>query len=110
MQLEEIGEIGEDEMSQLASNCREFGLERLLLTCMKINHRTTDEEQQDDWPNNTESNYGVLVHVDHMNDGKRYRKWLQKTCQVQVCTLLIRQCHLDANTAQDRPTVYVGTF
>lgn len=108
-------ELGEDGMSLLASNCREAGLERLFLTCMKINdHRTVDEiEQKHDKgsSSNVESTYGVLVHVDHMNDGKRYRKWLRKSCQAQGCFLLIRQCvNTDANEYYGRPTIYVGIF
>ena len=38
-----------------------------------------------------------LPHVDHMNDPKRYYKWLKKTCQAQGCALLIRQVYKEDN-------------
>ena len=112
-------ELGEDDMSLLASNCREAGLEKLFLTCLKINdHRTIDNSEGDEQHYldkgdvSSTSSYGVLVHVDHMNDSKRYCKWLRRTCQAQECTLLLKQfyCHSDANNNNTRPTIYVGIF
>ena len=113
-------EIGENGMSLLVSHCREAGVERLFLTCMKINdHRTADVDEHkghdvNEGGGNAESKHGVLVHVDHMNDGKRYRKWLRKTCQAQGCTLMIRQFHWETadtnNNNQRRPTICVGVF
>ena len=99
-------EIGEDGMSILASKCRESGLERLYLQCMKINdHRTLDSDEVDV---EKESSYAILVHIDHMNDRKRYCKWLKKTCDTQGCTLLIRQCRNNTNiNSNERPTIYV---
>ena len=107
-------ELGENDMSRFANNCREAGLESLFLTCMKINdHRTNDVDCtiQNDEGDNDSSNYGVLVHVDHMNDGKRYRKWLRKTCQSQGCTLMVKQfSSSDDSNNNGRPTIYVGIF
>jgi len=98
-------EIGEDGMSILAGKCRESGLERLYLQCMKINdHRTLDSDEVDV---EEESSYATLVHVDHMNDSKRYCKWLKKTCDTQGCTLLIRQCRNNTDNPNERPTIYV---
>jgi len=98
-------EIGEDGMSLLASKCRESGLEKLYLQCMKINdHRTLDSDEVDV---EEESSYAILVHVDHMNDRKRYCKWLKKTCDTQGCTLLIRQCRNNTDNNPNRPTIYV---
>lgn len=104
-------EVGEDGMSLLANNCRKYGLERMFLSCMKINdHRTMDEKEQT--TDETNNLYGILVNVDHMNDGKRYRKWLKKTCQTQGCNLFVRQCRPTDNAATDgdRPAIYVGVF
>ena len=98
-------EIGEDGMSLLARQCREHGLEQLFLTCMNIHDRRTVGEENPDT-----AHYGVFVHVDHMNDGKRYRKWLRKTCQAQGCALLIRQCFSEADADRDRPIICVGIF
>jgi hypothetical protein len=36
--------------------------------------------------------YGALVHVDHMNDAKQYRKWRCRPCADLDVWLLIRQC------------------
>ena len=109
-------EIGEDGMSLLASKCREAKMEHLFLTCMKISdHRTTDDEGEANVNmNESEESYGTLVHVDHMNDSKKYRKWLKKTCQSQGCLLLIRQCRLgrqaDTGNINRLTNVYVGIF
>jgi len=102
-------EIGEDGMSILAGKCRESGLERLYLQCMKINdHRTLDSDEVDV---EEESSYATLVHVDHMNDSKKYCKWLKKTCETQGCTLLIRKCRNKSNSNpewhNERPIIYV---
>ncbi|KAL7540571.1 hypothetical protein ACHAXR_012541 [Thalassiosira sp. AJA248-18] len=104
-------ELGEDDMSLLASNCRDAGLENLFLTCMKINEFRSIGNDDQRHVEDAGSNYGVLVHVDHMNDGKRYRKWLRKTCQTQDCTLMIKQFYSsgDAND-HGRATIYVGIF
>jgi len=113
-------ELGENDMSLFASYCREAGLEHLFLTCMKIgsdNLQPTidrvdganDGKVEGGGRNDDALNYGVLAHVDHMNDGKRYRNWLRKTCRERGCTLLIRQ--FSSNTSISlRPTIYVGVF
>ncbi|KAL9189543.1 hypothetical protein ACHAXT_009218 [Thalassiosira profunda] len=106
-------ELGKDQMSLLASNCREAGLERMFLTCLQINDgRTVEGGAQNDGmqESDTETSiHAVLVLVDHMNDGKRYRKWLRKTCHAQGCTLMLKQFRLD-NEANGRPVIYVGVF
>ncbi|EJK50200.1 hypothetical protein THAOC_30860 [Thalassiosira oceanica] len=97
-------ELGEDEMSALAQNCRVAGLEGLFLTCLKIN----DSRNKSDVEEVVETgHYGVLVNVDHMNNAKSYRKWLKRTCQSQGCTLMIRQHHGNLNE-QSKPRIYVA--
>lgn len=116
-------ELGENDMSRLANCCRKAGLEHMFLSCMKIgndNHRPLidgDEVPTDrtgGWVegggiNHGGLNYGVLANVDHMNDGKRYRNWLRKTCRERGCILLIRQFFCSTNNTS-RPTIYVGVF
>ena len=97
-------ELGEDEMSKLAQNCRAAGLEGLFLTCMKINDSRSKSDAEEELET---SHYGALVNVDHMNNAKSYRKWLKKTCQSQGCTLIIRQYHSNSNE-QSKPRIYVA--
>jgi hypothetical protein len=67
----------------------------------------------DDQSNNTldkgpkTSWYAALVHVDHMNDGKAYRKWLRRTSQETECLLLIKQCYKHEDYTK-RPKIIVG--
>lgn len=55
--------------------------------------------------------YGVMVHVDHMNNGRSYRKWLIRTCESQQCALIIRQFRFDAKDGGSggggKPQIYV---
>jgi hypothetical protein len=52
--------------------------------------------------------YGALVHVDHMNDAKQYRKWLRRTCADSHVWLLIRQCFDGGDSATHaRPRIIV---
>ena len=97
-------ELGEDEMSALARNCREAGLEGLFLTCMKINDGRNKGDPEVEVRSGS---YGVLVNVDHMNNARSYRKWLRKTCQAQGCALMIRQYHIDPDE-RSRPRIYVA--
>lgn len=48
--------------------------------------------------------YGALVHVDHMNDGRSYRKWLRNTCEPLNVRLLIKHCSVDAVTTKRTTT------
>jgi hypothetical protein len=93
-------------MSIVAQHCREVGLEALFRTSMKIydNANKTEEENSD---NASVSWYGALVHVDHMNNGKAYRKWLRKTSQETDCCLVIKQCYPNQDYSL-RPNIFVG--
>ncbi len=96
-------EIG-DKMSDIAELCKEAGLEELFLTSMKIYSKkeTVDTETSND--SNQSSIYGALCHVDHMNDGKGYRKWLRKASSASGCTLLIKTC----NSSTKKPFIIVA--
>jgi acylphosphatase len=96
----------EDNMAFVAQQCREVGLESLFRTSMKV----YDNEQVQPGSEDDESLvswYGALVHVDHMNNGKAYRKWLRKTSQGTDCFLLIKQCYPNQDFSQ-RPRILVG--
>ena len=82
--------VEESDMSVVANHCRQVGLESLFRTSMKQydNSATGDNQNIDE----SQNLYGVLVHVDHMNDGKNYRKWLRKTSSATDVFLLIKQC------------------
>jgi len=127
-------ELGEDDMSILASRCREAGLEHLFLLCMKINDDRSSIDKKKDQPANKLNigietkiiyTYGALIHVDHMNDGKGYRRWLRQACQTAGCSLLIKNCRMNSsekslepkNSSSKtsrlvtyRPEIYVGIF
>lgn len=127
-------ELGEDDMSILACRCRDAGLEHLFLLCMKINDDRSSIDKKKDQPANKLNvgietkiiyTYGALIHVDHMNDGKGYRRWLRQTCQTAGCSLLIKNCRmnsseksLDPKNASSktsrlvtcRPDIFVGIF
>ena len=51
--------------------------------------------------------YGALVHVDHMNNQKGYRKWLRKTSQETGCKILIKQSYPNQDYS-GRPKIVVG--
>lgn len=94
----------EDDMSVVANICREVGLETLFKTCMKQHPNTAQvaspTEEGDDA-------YGALIQVDHMNDGRAYRKWLRKTANEIDLLLMIKQCHPSGGEAK-RPFIFVG--
>jgi len=50
--------------------------------------------------------YGVLVHVDHMNDRKAYEKWLQKACNSTGCSYILKRCYKNDNPML-RPIIFV---
>ena len=92
-----------DDMSIVANHCREVGLEALFRTSMKVYDgqlSISDEETTDH-----ATLCGALVHVDHMNDGKQYRKWLRRTSRQLDCFILIKQCYQDC---LKRPLIIVG--
>lgn len=90
-------ELGEDQMSQLSELCQEAGLDDLFRTSMKIYNNNTDDINNDGNTSlvatATHQFHGTLVLVDHMNDPKRYTKWIRKACQSVGCECAIAQCH-----------------
>jgi len=102
-------ELGED-MSCIAERCKQAGLEELFLTSMKI-YSKKESVNSDDQKETAESSiqstfwqYGALCHVDHMRDGKGYRKWLRKASAAAGCTLLVKTCESKTN----RPLIIVS--
>ena len=96
-------EIG-DKMSDIAELCKEAGLEELFLTSMKIYSKKESLDTETSKDSNQSSTYGVLCHVDHMNDGKGYRKWLRRAASASGCTLLIKTCNGDTK----KPVIIVA--
>jgi hypothetical protein len=95
-----------DDMSVVANHCREVGLESLFRTSMKSYNDASSNGNDDEQDCDTQV-YGSLVHVDHMNDAKSYRKWLRKTCQEADVSLLIKQCYPNLDFTK-RPKICVG--
>lgn len=92
-----------DDMSVIAKQCKETGLEELFLTSMKIYRNDEGKEDRigEKISNSVDANthqdsYGALCHVDHMNDAKQYRKWLRKAAAVAGCTIQIKVCDATA--------------
>eukprot|EP00527_Entomoneis_sp_CCMP2396_P006487 CAMPEP_0198139644 /NCGR_PEP_ID=MMETSP1443-20131203/2912_1 /TAXON_ID=186043 /ORGANISM="Entomoneis sp., Strain CCMP2396" /LENGTH=510 /DNA_ID=CAMNT_0043801833 /DNA_START=148 /DNA_END=1680 /DNA_ORIENTATION=- len=86
-----------DDMSIVADACRQANLESLFKTSMKIYDNNIDEStNNDEMPNSTSSSttkdfcYATLMYVDHMNNGKGYRKWLRKNASELDLWLWIR--------------------
>lgn len=91
-------ELDENQMSYLAQICRDAGLEDLFMTSMNIYKESNSYEidhLDSSLPHNEKENkvYGVLVHVDHMNDEKGYQKWIQKACKPVGCSFLLKWCY-----------------
>mmetsp|Transcript_19790 Transcript_19790/g.27820 ORF Transcript_19790/g.27820 Transcript_19790/m.27820 type:complete len:506 (+) Transcript_19790:39-1556(+) len=78
-------ELGEDQMSELAELCLEAGLEALFKTSMKIYQDEKNNEEKLLCLKNEQNSYGIMVHIDHMNDHKGYEKWLHKACKGAGC-------------------------
>lgn len=106
-------ELAEDQISYLADICKDVGLERLFKTFMKI----YDEDKNQVHDNavcsgqqskalTKESFYGVLVHVDHMNNQKGYEKWIEKACKSVGCEHIVMRCHKNTNSAC-RPVIFI---
>lgn len=109
-----------ESMSVVADHCRQVGLEALFRTSMKLygDDITNDtvairdplmgnQVSSSSSPSVYSSWYGVLVHVDHMNDGKGYRKWLRRACHETDCYMFVKQCYVDGDYSH-RPTILVG--
>lgn len=95
-----------DDMSVVADHCRRVGLESLFRTSMKLYDDNADEAGDDSELDNPV--YGALIHVDHMNDAKSYRKWLRKTCHHELdVSLFIKQWYPDHDFSK-RPNIFVG--
>jgi hypothetical protein len=95
------------DMSLVASHCREVGLESLFLTSMKVSN-SVDTTSEQELADEDQVLYGVLVHVDHMNDGKAYCKWLRKACSDLDVVLLIQKCYLNQDFSSKRPLILAG--
>lgn len=57
-----------------------------------------------------EAQYGVMVHVDHMNDRKGYEKWIQKACKSTGCKELIVRCGKNQSSQNTRMAIVVCIF
>lgn len=91
-----------DDMSLVAQRCREVGLEALFRTAMKV---YSNNDEKDDGSEVTA--YGALVHVDHMNNNKCYRKWLRKAAKECECLLLLKQTYPNHDFSK-RPFIVVA--
>jgi hypothetical protein len=96
------------DMSLVAQHCRTVRLEALFRTSMKLYDNSTTTH--DSSPTTTSEYYGAMVHVDHMNNPKAYRKWIRKTSQETDCYVLIKQSYKnqDYNNNNERPKIIVG--
>lgn len=95
-----------DAMSKVASHCRRVGLEALFMTSMKVyGHENGNNNRDGDFVG--DQLYAALIRVDHMNDGKGYRKWLRKTCIESDVLLLIKQCYPNDDFSK-RPLIIIG--
>ncbi len=102
-----------EDMSIVAQHCRNVGLEALFRTSMKVydNSSSKSDDESSDNDNNNGNKctilYGALIHVDHMNDPKGYRKWLRKTAKETECHLMVKQCYSQDDYSK-RPIIMVG--
>lgn len=97
-------------MAIVSNHCRQVGLEALFRTSMKIYDTNPDPSVLPYNDNNAgyqNSTYSALVHVDHMNDGKSYRKWLRRTCYEHGVSIFIQQFYPHDDYSK-RPTILVG--
>lgn len=101
------------DLSLVATRCREVDLDALFRTSMKVyDNSNVSETSNSDGALSTSQPvagepYGTLVWVDHMNDGKAYRKWLRKTGADTDTFLMIKQCFPNHDFTK-RPTILVG--
>lgn len=106
-------ELAEDQMSHLADICREANIEALFKTSMRMYEKKEDsiiDKQTGTDEVDTEAQYGVMVHVDHMNDRKGYEKWIQKACKSTGCKELIVRCGKNQPCQNTRMTIVVCIF
>jgi hypothetical protein len=99
-----------EDMSLVAKHCKSVGLEALFRTSMKVyDHSSTNEQQGEHFSYSNSENcyYGAMVHVDHMNNPKGYRKWIRKTSQETDCRVLIKQSYKNQDYSE-RPKIIVG--
>lgn len=99
-----------EDMSIVAQHCRDVGLESLFRTSMKVYDNTAEgngefSAEKDD----TTFYYSVLIHVDHMNDPKGYRKWLRKAAKETQCYLITKQCYSQDDYSK-RPKIVVAVL
>jgi hypothetical protein len=98
-------------LSVISQHCQSVGLEALFRTLMKVYDAPATTPEPNNEPAGEGSVHGVLVHVDHMNDGRSYRKWLRKTCQQLDVCVMIKECHagtINENSATRIIVVLVG--
>jgi len=97
-----------EDLSIVAQHCRNVGLESLFRTSMKVYENDSLETNEELLEQNRSlMSYGALIHVDHMNDPKGYRKWLRKTAKEIDCYLMIKQCYVHDDFLK-RPKIVVG--
>lgn len=98
------------DMSIVATHCRENDLEALFRTIMKVYDNSNEHDGATGITSEklaASAPYGTLVWVDHMNDGKGYRKWLRKTGADTDIFLMIKQCYPNHDFTK-RPTILVA--
>ena len=98
------GFVEEEDMSVVAEACRKADLEALFKTSMKLYDHSSLEEGSED---SDRQAYGCLVQVDHMNDGKSYRKWLRRTANDCDLLLMIKECYGN-NDYSTHAKIFVG--
>ena len=97
-----------DDMAIVAQHCRDVGLEALFRTSMKqYDYSSGSVPSSSSLQAPDVIPYGALVHVDHMNDTKGYRKWLQKTAMETGCQLFLKQAYPNDDYSK-RPRILVG--
>jgi Protein of unknown function (DUF1115) len=96
-----------DDMSIVADACREADLEALFRTSMKVYENSNNNNNNDADSQLAMQYFGILVHVDHMNSGKAYRKWLRQNSNQFGLQILIKQIHRHDNLSS-RPIHVVG--
>ena len=92
-----------EDMSLVAQHCRDVGLEALFKTSMKVYDNSEEvlngdskegsSNNQESFSSSSQQFYGAMIHVDHMNNPKGYRKWIRRACQETYCHVLIKQCY-----------------
>jgi len=107
-------ELGDHQMSFLSGICRDVGLENLFLTSMKIYNKNIEHQSEEvSIPPNTstflDTVYGALIHIDHMNDTRSYKKWIHQVCKTAHCDKILKQCHPNDDTTK-KGIILVGLW